>query len=257
MPTITRALISVSNKTGVVEFARYEDNTRARGFYRTGQAQEVFRPVALRETDLGLQYGSETAIAERFERDLDQLAGVILRPYEEAARETGSVRDWNAYGIAAAQFGASRQAREAFTQVLRIDPDYINARLNLGSLAFLDEDYRAALDAFEAAERVVAEGGRIRDSLRTNLLLNLSKTHYALENYDQAREYYETVQQVNADEAMRFSYLGAGGGTGSIGDGDASAATGIASAGEGGDLSGGIGRASSAASAEPILFFGD
>lgn len=244
--------------TGVAEFARYEDDTRSRGFYRTSQAQEVFRPVALRETDLGLQYGSETAITQRFGRDMDQLAGVILRPYEEAARDSGTARDWNAYGIAAAQFGASRQAREAFTQVLRIDPDYVNARLNLGSLAFLEEDYRAALDAFEAAERVAAEGGRIRDSLRTNLLLNLSKTHYALENYEDARDYYEMVQQVNADEAARFSYLGAGGGAGgSIGDGDESGGTGIAAADEGGDLSAGIGRASSAASAEPILFFAD
>ncbi len=149
--------------------------------------------------------------------------------------------------------------------MLRIDPDSINAKLNLGSLAFLEEDYQAALTAFESAEETVADGGRVRESQRVSLYLNLSKTHYALENYENARDYYVAVERVDADEAARFSYLGGAGHTGvdsgtaagGIGGSAGSEGVGIAEVGEAEDVAGGLGRASQAADAEPILFFPD
>jgi hypothetical protein len=45
-------------RQGAEEYARYEGQADKRGFHPTAAAQEVYRPVGLRETDLGLQYGS-------------------------------------------------------------------------------------------------------------------------------------------------------------------------------------------------------
>jgi tetratricopeptide (TPR) repeat protein len=76
---------------------------------------------------------------------------------------------------------------------------------------------------------LVGGGGRIRPSQRLKVFLNLSKTYYALGNYESARNYYETARTLDEDEVSRFSYLGSG--------------------------STGTARASEAASAEPIFFF--
>ena len=86
-------------------------------------------------------------------------------PYNLLRAETSdNIRDWNAYGITAAQYGSSRRARQAFTRVLQIDPDYLNARLNLGSLLFLDGDYAEALEAYraKAIDALGASGGMFR-----------------------------------------------------------------------------------------------
>lgn len=224
--------------TGIGEYRQYDENPQAREFYPTAMAQEVFRPVALRETDLGLQYGDEDAIARRFAADMDQLTGAILQPYAAQATESGSARDWNAYGIAAAQFGSSRRAQQAFTRVLEIERDNLNAQLNLGSLHFLDEEYDQALRTFLSAEQTIERRGRVRDATRLSLYLNISKTQYSLGKFDEARAYLSLAEEVDPSEAARFSYLGTG--TGDVG------ATGRAAD---------TGRASAAAEVVPILFF--
>lgn len=225
--------------TGIAEYRQYDENPQARGFYPTAMAQEVFRPVALRETDLGLQYGDEDAIARRFTADLDQLTGAILQPFATRANETGRARDWNAYGIAAAQFGSVRRARQAFARVLEIEPSNLNAQLNLGSLHYLDGEYSQALRTFLAAEETLDGRRRSRESTRLSLYLNISKTQHALGHFDEARGYLTRAEEIDATEAARFSYLGTG---------TEDAAT--AGATE-------TGRASAAAGAVPILFFAD
>jgi hypothetical protein len=60
--------------TGVSEFREYDDDPGSRGLYQTAEAQRVFRPVGLRETDLGLQYGDVEAIVAGFRDDLDRLS---------------------------------------------------------------------------------------------------------------------------------------------------------------------------------------
>ncbi len=214
--------------TGVSQFKKYDDNPDVRGFFQTAHAQQVFRPVGLRETDLGLQYGDEEAIVARFREDMERLSTSILAPQRQEAEGRNSSRMWNRYGIAAAQVGAYREAQDAFARSLQIERDSLGAQLNLGSLHYLLEEYDRALGVFSDAERTIS-GGRSRTTHQLKVFLNLSKTHYALGNYDRARAYYENAQSVNPDEVARFSYLGSGG---SI-----------------------TGRASEAAGAEPILFF--
>ena len=220
--------------TGVREFHHYDENTRARRFYPTNEAQQVFRPVALRETDLGLQYGDPGAIAARFSAGLDQLSRTLLQPYADQAAGSDAARDWNAYGVAAAKLGSLAIAKEAFNRALQLDPELLNSRLNLGSMHFLAGEYQRALETFVAADEVLLSRPGIRDSLRFMLSLNISRTCYALEQFAEARTYYTRAHDLDPDGAARFSYLAAGAP-------EASGATASA-------------RAASA-SAVPILFF--
>jgi len=53
-------------RIGIEEFARYENNPDRRAIFKTNDAQLVYRPVGLLETDLGLQYGDKTKISSDF-----------------------------------------------------------------------------------------------------------------------------------------------------------------------------------------------
>jgi len=214
--------------TGTAEYRKYDNTPEVRGFYRTAEAQTIFRPVGLRETDLGLQYGDEAEILARFRDDLDRLSGAILAPYIEEAETKNSSRAWNQYGVAAAQLGAYSRAEDAFRHVIQLDQESLNGRLNLGSLYYLQEDFPQALTVYEDAETAISGGRRIRPDNQLKVYLNLSKTYYAIGKYDDARTYYQRAQSVDPEEVARFSYLGTGSATG---------------------------RASDAAGEEPILFF--
>jgi hypothetical protein len=226
---IGRATFMEAWTTGISEFRQYADQTDLRGFYPTSPAQQVFRPVALTQTDLGLQYGDSDAIVSRFEQDFQTMSRSILSPFERQAREQDTERAWNRFGIMAAQVGNFDVARGAFENALSRDRRYLNAQLNLGSVLYLDENFTNALATFEEAERTIAGERRVRSSTELKVFLNLSKTHYELENFDEAREYFSRAEEVDEQEVARYSYLGSVSDTG--------------------------GARASEAGGEPILFF--
>jgi hypothetical protein len=245
---------------GISEFRKYDTNTKVRGFYPVAEAQELYRPVSLRETDLGLQYGDALDLQKRFALDLDRLSAAILTPQADKAKASGAARDWNAYGTVAAKLGAMTQARSAFDKALQLDPANVSARLNLGSVLFLEGKYSDALAAFEAVKKTYDSKGTSSKALRTNLLINLGKAYHALGRYDEAGSNYKEASAINPEFASRFDYLASAGsapagspaaGTPASGE---SASTGIASTGSGTASGIDSGRASQVANTEPILF---
>ncbi len=221
---------------GVSEFRKYDNDTKARGFYPVAEAQELYRPVSLRETDLGLQYGDPTALQKRFAADMDRLAATILTPKAEKAKASGLARDWNAYGAAAAQLGATAQARSAFDKALQLDPANLNSRLNVGSVLYLENKFTEALAAYEKARSGLAAKDTASSNVRANLLINLAQTYHALGRYAEASASLKEAGALNPELAGRFDHLASA-------DAPSTPGTGTSS-----------GRASQAAAAEPILF---
>jgi tetratricopeptide (TPR) repeat protein len=234
---------------GVSEFRRYDSNTKVRGFYPVAEAQELYRPVSLRETDLGLQYGDDGALQRRFVADLERLKSTLLTPKADRARATGQARDWNAYGAMAAQLGTMKQARVAFDKALQIDPANASARLNIGSVLFLEGSYVEALAAFEAVRKTYESKGTVSKNLRTNLLINLGKTYHALGRYMDAGSAYREASTLDPALASRFDYLASAGSSTAPDSGVAQTAEqSIPAAGTD------TGRASRTVAVEPILF---
>ncbi|MBN2050737.1 MAG: hypothetical protein JW760_09860 [Spirochaetales bacterium] len=237
--------------TGISEFRAYDNNTRVRGFYPVSEAQETYRPVALRETDLGLQYGDGERMVTRFRGDMDRLSSMLLEPLALKAKENNRIRDWNKYGISAAKLGASRQAQEAFQKVIQMNEKQLSARLNLGSLYYLDGDYHRALQTFQGVENLVSDQPSTSGSTLFNLYINLGKSHYALNNIGEAGTYYGKAREISPESAGKYSYLGSGSSGSSGTAGSALASAEIQSAGDS------TARASEAITEEPILFFSE
>ncbi len=194
-------------KTGSKEWLTYKNDPEKRKFYITSEAQQIFRPVGLKETDLGLQYGSIKAFAINYQSGLRRLSNDILRYYRAASDRKKNARSYNKLGIIYSQFGRYGEAEQAFRQAVRIEPGYPGVKVNLGNLAYLRKDYRNALNVYEQASEILKRMGKASSLSFSNLAINISKTHYALENYDKAKEYFDLASAINSQNAERYSYL--------------------------------------------------
>jgi hypothetical protein len=194
-------------RKGVEEWAMYDAAPENRGFHLTNDSQELYRPVGLKETDLGLQYGNKENIVRGFRNDMEQLVEAIVIEYRDTAQQTGKKEDWNKLGITYARFNQYGKAEESFYQALRIDPDYLNAKVNIGNVAYLEGNYRGALSQFNTALRTLQQQGQGETPAALKVLLNISKTNYELKRYDDSKAFFEQARSINPDKTQGYSYL--------------------------------------------------
>ena len=195
-------------RRGVEEWRQYEGSPERRGLYLTRASQQVYRPVGLKETDLGLQYARPEEIARAFNQELDRVVEVGLAELIEASKKRGSKDDYNRLGVAYAQARRYPQAQAAFDRALALDPGFLAARINLANLLFLKPDYQSALARYQEAWKSLQAKGQERSPLALKLMVNLSSTYYRLERFGEAQQYYRLAQSVNPDSAAAFAYLG-------------------------------------------------
>jgi len=144
------------------------------------------------------------------------------------AQDRNTKRAYNTLGIYAARLGRFDEAQDAFQRASRMDTTYLDPRINLGSVYFLQERYPQAVRAFEDAVIAMDLAGDIQPSLQTTVYVNLSRAHFELGQYDEAEEFYARAAQVDPEGAAKFEYLAQSGSS--------------------------VSRASEAASGPPILF---
>jgi len=195
---------------GVEEWAMYQNDPVKRGFYITRASQELYRPVGLKETDLGLQYGDKDNIIRGFQNDMGELVEVIVSEYRDTAQKSGKTSDWNRLGIAYAKFSRYDRAEDAFNRALNINPGYINAQINLGNIAYLRQSYQQALSRFQRAFDSLQQRGKGQTTIALKVLLNLSKTNYELKRYDESKEFYAKAHSINPEKTEQYAYLGGG-----------------------------------------------
>ncbi len=137
--------ITLVGKQGFVEAWRrgaelwrlYDQDSGKRRFTRTAQAQALFGPVALKESDLGLQYGGKEGLAQAYRDEIARLAEFSIADLTAAAKASGDKRDLNLLGLANVRFGRLKDAEAAFSKAVRLDPGMASAQVNLGNIAFL------------------------------------------------------------------------------------------------------------------------
>lgn len=178
-----------------------------RGFHETRKSQDIYRPVGLRETDLGLQYGNSKNIAGSFSRDLSNLADNIITSYREEAERQDSKQSWNRLGIACAKFSYYREAVQAFNKVIEKGGNSLSAMVNLANVSFIREDYATARNQYLQVVEKLEIMGKSDSSLMLKALINISKTCSLLEDYDGAGRYLARAEQIDAETSANYTYL--------------------------------------------------
>ena len=191
-------------KRGIEEWKQYE---KERVFYRTGDAQTVFSPVAVEDQDLGLQYGSADEIAKLFSRALDAQAGVVLAGYASAADASRDKKDYSRLGMVAARLGRLREAEEAFGKTLKIDPKNTGALVNLGNVAFLRKDYKKAIDAYKGVLPLLGDPakGSVGSGVRITALVNLARAYAAQRDEKQSDFYLAQATAIDGEKVKSFA----------------------------------------------------
>jgi hypothetical protein len=207
--------ITMIGKSGFLEAWRkaaeewngLETAPEKRTLYRTRAAQELYRPVGLKEADLGLQYGRKEDMARGFSEDLDRLVEAAVAEYSEAARKGGRAQDWNRLGIAYGRYARYPQAERAFREALRADPVFLSPRVNLGNLYLLKGDFAAAQESLAAAWKDVEKTPDAPAETVVKVLLNLSRACYQLEHFEQAKRYFDRAQSLDPKATAQYAYL--------------------------------------------------
>jgi hypothetical protein len=204
-------------RKGVEEWKALDGDTKDRAIFFTAQCQDVFRPVGLKEEDLGLQYGDTKKIADNFRDSVDQVIDTVIDSYTEVAANSNAKSDYNKLGIVAAQYGRWDQALKALNTALALDRNYLSAEINLGNVYFLQQDYQNALKVFHQTQDVMDADGKQGSALYARVLLSISRSYYELESYDQAGAYYDKAAAADPTLVSTYGYLKSGQGAASSG----------------------------------------
>ena len=86
-------------RKGVEEWQALESDPKNRAIFFTAKAQDVFRPVGLKEEDLGLQYGDPKKIADNFRDQADKIVDTVIDSYTKVATDSNAKSDYNKLGI--------------------------------------------------------------------------------------------------------------------------------------------------------------
>jgi tetratricopeptide (TPR) repeat protein len=194
----------------------YDGDAAKRGFYATADAQKLYRPVALRESDLGLQYGAREELSAAWKPELARLGDSTLTELAGLSAKSNDKRDWNALGIAYARYGRVKDAEAAFNRALRLDPSFTGAQVNLGNLAYMQKDFRKALSSWQAAGRALEAQGKGKSITAQMILVNVSLAYNAISDFNNARSSFEKAAAIDPERVRDFAYLaGVGAGAGS------------------------------------------
>ncbi len=184
----------------------WRTNEASRSFYKTREAQKLFGPVALEERDLGLQYGKAAAAVELLASDLSRHADLVLRSLKAAADKSGQKRDYNRLGIVAAQFARYREAEDALSRAVRLDPKYVSALVNLGNVSYLRKDYEKAIASYRQAQAaLLAAGPKAAAAASFAVYVNLARAYTAAGRGDQARQALAQAEKLDPERALALA----------------------------------------------------
>lgn len=206
-------------RKGIEQWNALEKEPKNRAIYFTSKCQEVFRPVGLKETDLGLQYGDAKKVADNFRNTTDKVIDAVIDSYNTVAANSNSKADYNKVGIVAAQFNRYDQALKALNTALALDRNFLSAQINLGNVYFLQQDYQSSLKVFHQAQEAMDADGRQGSALYGRVMLNLARAYYELENYEQAAAFYDKALAIDSTIANTYGYLKSGQGGGGASSG--------------------------------------
>ena len=195
-------------RTGMRQWRAYAEEQDLRSFHTTAASQRLFRAVGLTETDLGLQYGDPGAFLASYRNDMERLSSEVLRPVIDRAESRRNPRTWNHVGVLAGKLRRFEIAEDAFETASRLDGDYVNPLINMGSLEYLQGNHQAAIRNYRRAENVISlNPDAVPTDVAVSVYLNLSRVLYEVSEFDEANEYVEIAEALDAERVAEYGQL--------------------------------------------------
>jgi tetratricopeptide (TPR) repeat protein len=192
---------------GIKQWNEHAPKGRA-GFIEIREAWKSYEPVGFNRESFSLNLPSRDRIVKAFQAEVEKYTNRDLLPrVEELQRKIAASPNnpklLNQLGVLYASYGVYDKAEETFKKILD-KQDYVPAMINMGNLAFLNDEYSSAKRYYEKAYD--------RAPKNKVVLLNLAKVNYELGRYSQVDTYYSALKKQDAELAQRFAYLDLKGG---------------------------------------------
>ena len=190
-------------RAGMLEYTQYDSDPSVRSFFRTRDAQSVFRPVGLRATTTQPEIDDADAVRDEFVQDRDSLAQVVLGSLRESAEERNRSREWNRYGIAAAELFQFETAERAFLAGGNAEGGSpVIARANIGAMYMVQGQFESAVRALN--EAVALFGEEVDPRTSSTVYLNLSQAYTELGELDSAAVAFDKAAEIDPVRAEAF-----------------------------------------------------
>ena len=185
---------------------REHSSTGAAGFFSTAEAWRTYEPVAFGVSDFEVDIPHRDDVSYAFEIELDRFVNREIAEQERSLvarleRRPDDQRVLNRLGVLYARYGRMDEARVRFREANNYGA-YIPALVNLGNIAYLEEDYAEARRSWE---RVLHE-----EPDNAAALLGVARVDFNAEHYDAAEEAHTRLARLAPDLADRYGYLGSG-----------------------------------------------
>jgi tetratricopeptide (TPR) repeat protein len=134
--------------TGARQWRKHNPEGEA-GFFRTAEAWSTYQPVAFSVSDIDVRPPAAEEVVATFRNELDRFVERELqsrkRRFVERLQENpDDVRTRNRLAVLYGRYGKYEDAREQLRTILEQRSSYAPAHINLGNVAFMAQQYRAA-----------------------------------------------------------------------------------------------------------------
>jgi hypothetical protein len=178
-------------------------------FYPIHEAWKTYAPVGLTADNTSADPLAKNRIALSFENELNQLVDRELArrtvAVNEALKKSPTPKAYNDRGVIYARFGKLAEAEKDF-KAASVKADYAPSLINLGNIAFLKLDNKAAYEAYTKAAKLAPDNPRVQ--------INLARAATALGKAPEAVVAYEKAKKIDPALAAQYSSVAVAGDTG-------------------------------------------
>lgn len=188
---------------GARQWREFSKSNEAR-LHPLAKAWESFPPVAFNLSESTISLPDESRLQSDIQAQLDGFVDREIQVREAALRKKMPQAQSSVYGnqlaILYARYGRYEKAEAELKALLKREPDYLPALVNLGNIHFLKESYAPAKEMYERAARLRPADKQIG--------LFLARLEYELKNYVEAARIYQAVASSDPELVKSYSYLG-------------------------------------------------
>jgi tetratricopeptide (TPR) repeat protein len=141
----------------------------------------------------------------QLEARADQLRALKSYPdaidyYKAAIKRSPTAILYNKMGIAELQMIHNDEAKKCFEKAAKLDPNYAEARNNLGVIAYVKKNFKKAIKNYQQAIDI--------DSTSASFYSNLGTAHFARKEFDRAMTAYARALELDPEVFERTSASG-------------------------------------------------